>query len=88
MHRLVALFTFALLLSPLAARSEDYVDIVPGSRIRITERDARSGALSGTVITMAADSVVMRLDNGARRSSFAFAGLSRLEVSQGKKGSH
>jgi hypothetical protein len=86
MHRLVALFTFALLLSPLAARSQDDVDIVPGSRIRITERGARSDALSGTVITMRADSVVMRLDNNARRSSFALAGLSRFEVSEGKKG--
>lgn len=87
MHRFIALGIVAFLLAPCVAWSKEPSAIVPGSRIRITERAAdEGGALSGTVVTAGADSVVMSLDKGAQRAPFALAGLSRVEVSRGEKG--
>lgn len=78
---------FALLLTPGVAWSQEPPAIVPGSRIRITELGtSRSQSRSGTVFTIGADTVVLNLDSGGERVPFALAGMSRIEVSRGRKG--
>jgi len=88
MCRLIWLGTIALLLSPHVAWSQEPPAIVPGSRIRIVaELEAgRSGIRSGTVVTVGADTVVLRLDRGGDSVPFALARISRIEVSRGRKG--
>ncbi len=85
MRRLIWLGTVALLLSPQIAWSQEPPTIAPGSRIRITGLGG-SELRSGTVVTAGADTVVLRLDRGGESVPFAFARISRIEVSRGRKG--
>jgi len=85
MRRLIWLGTIALLLSPAAAHSQEPSPIVPGSRIRITERDT-GGRHSGKVVSAGADTVVLRFDSGGKVATFSLARISGLEVSRGRKG--
>lgn len=87
MHRLIWLGAIALLLSPLVAWSQEPPAIVPGSRIRITEIGVgRSELRSGTVVTSGADSVILKLDSSGETMPFPLLWVSRIEVSQGRKG--
>ena len=87
MRRLIWLGTIALLLSPTVAWTQEPSAIVPGSRIRITELEAgKSRRRSGTVVTAAADTVVLRLDGLGATATFSLARMSGLEVSRGRKG--
>jgi len=87
MHRLFWLGTIALLLFPLAARSQKPATIVPGSRIRITERGTgKSEVRSGTVVTTGADKVMLKIDPYGETVPYSTAEISRVEVSQGRKG--
>jgi hypothetical protein len=79
--------TIALLVSPVVASSQDSSAIAPGSRIRITQLEAgKSRRSSGTVVTVAADTVVMRLDGLGATANYSLAKISGLEVSRGRKG--
>ena len=89
MRDLIWLGTLALLLSPAVAWSQEpprsFAD--PGSRIRITELQAgKSRRRSGTVVTAAADTVVLRLDGLRATTTFSLARISGPEVSRGRKG--
>jgi hypothetical protein len=86
MHRLVAFAVLALLSSPIVAWSQNDVDIVAGSRLRVTERESKHDHHLGTVVAMSADSVVVRLDESGKRAPFAWAGLSQIDVSRGNHG--
>ena len=88
MCRLIWLGAAALLLLPQVAWSQEPPAIGPGSRIRIiAELEAgRSGIRSGTVVTLGADTVVLRLDRGGDSVPFALARISRIELSRGRKG--
>jgi hypothetical protein len=79
--------TVALLLSPVVASSQDSSAIAPGSRIRITQLEAgKSTRSSGTVVTAAADTVVLRLDGLGGTTTYSLAKISGLDVSRGRKG--
>ena len=87
MRRLMRFGTVALLLSPVVAWSQEPPAFVPGSRIRITEREAgTNGRRTGTVVTASADTVVLTLDSGGETATFSLARISELEVSQGRHG--
>ena len=76
-----------LLVSPVVAMSQDPPAIVPGSRIRITELQAgKSSRHSGTVVTSAADTVVLKLDGLGATATYSRAKISGLEVSRGRTG--
>src|SRR5437764_13025358 len=82
---LIWLGTLALLLSPAVAWSQEpprsFAD--PGSRIRITELQAgKSRRRSGTVVTAAADTVVLRLDGRRGTTTCSLARISGLGVSR------
>jgi len=82
----LCLATIAVLLSPLSGWSQDPPEIVPGSRIRITDLGAgRSSRRSGTVVTAGADTVVLSLDTGGEAMPFPLAGISQVEVSRGDR---
>ncbi len=86
MRHLIWLGTIALLLSPTVAWSQEPSSIVPGSRIRITQLEAgKSRRRSGTVVTAAADTVVLRPDGLGATATVSLARISRLEVSRGRK---
>ena len=87
MRRLIRLSTIALLLSPTVATSQDPSPIVPGSRIRITQLEAgKSRRSSGTVVTAAADTVVLKLDGLGATATYSLARISGLEVSRERHG--
>ena len=87
MRHLIWLGTIALLLSPTVAWSQEPSAIVPGSRIRITQLEAgKSRRRSGTVVTAAADTVVLRPDGLGATATVSLAKISGLEVSRGRKG--
>ena len=86
MRHLIWLGTIALLLSPTVAWSQEPSAIVPGSRIRITQLEAgKSRRRSGTVVTAAADTVVLRPDGLGATATVSLAKISGLEVSRGRK---
>jgi hypothetical protein len=86
MLRLICLGMIAILLSPLSAWSQDPPEVVPGSRIRITDLGAdRSSRRSGRVLTAGADTVVLSLDTGGEAVPFPLAGISQVEVSRGER---
>ena len=86
MRHLIWLGTIALLLSPTVAWSQEPSAIVPGSRIRITQLEAgKSRRRSGTVVTAAADTVVLRPDGLGVTATVSLARISGLEVSRGRK---
>jgi hypothetical protein len=77
----------ALLLSPAVASSQDPSGIAPGSRIRITQLEAgKSRRSSGTVVTAASDTVVLKLDGLGATAIYSLARISGLEVSRGRTG--
>jgi len=83
---LIWLSTIALLLSPIAAWSQEPPPLAPGSRIRITEREAgKSRQRSGTVVTATADTVILRPDGLGPTATYSLAKISGLEVSRGRK---
>lgn len=87
MRHLIWLSTIASLLSPIVAWSQEPAGIVPGSRIRLTQLEAgKSRRRSGTVVTAAADTVVLRLDGPGATATYSLAKVSGLEVSRGRKG--
>ena len=87
MRHLIWLGTIGLLVSPVVARSQDPPAIVPGSRIRITELEGgKSRRSSGTVVTAAADTVVLRLDGLGATATYSLAKISGLELSRARKG--
>src|SRR5690348_11590628 len=87
MRPLIWLSTIALLPSPLVASSQDPPAVAPGSRIRITQLEAgKSTRRSGTVVTSAADTVVLKLDGPGETATYSLAKISGLEVSRGRTG--
>ena len=87
MRRLIRLGTIALLLSPVVASSQDPPAIAPGSRIRITQLEAgKTTRRSGTVVTAAADTVVLKLDGLGAKATYSLATISELEVSRARTG--
>ena len=87
MRGLMQCGAIVLLLAPVVAWSQEPPAIVPGSRVRITELGAATGApRSGTVVTTSADTVVLKLDNGGQTAAFSLAKISELEVSRGLHG--
>src|SRR5690348_18509946 len=87
LRRLIWLGTISLLVSPAVAMSQDPPAIAPGSRIRVTELEAgTSRRRSGTVVTAAADTVVLKLDGLGAKATYSLATISELEVSRGRTG--
>jgi hypothetical protein len=86
MRGLMQCGAIALLLAPVVAWSQEPPAIVAGSRVRITELGAATGAHAGTVVTASADTVVLKLDNGGQTAAFSLAKISELEVSRGLHG--
>jgi len=87
MRHLIWLSTIGLLVLPTVAWSQDHPAIVPGSRIRITQLEAgKSRRHSGTVVTAAADTVVLRLDGLGATATYSLARISGLELSRERKG--
>ncbi|HEY5545137.1 MAG TPA: hypothetical protein VIK50_03710 [Gemmatimonadaceae bacterium] len=83
MKRLIRIGTLSLLLFPLIGSSQGNTPVVPGARIRVTALGAVGAPRSGTVVTTAADTVVLRLDSGGETVPIPFSGISLLEVSRG-----
>lgn len=84
MRYVISLGTIALLLSPVVASSQAPPALVPGSRVRITEKGSKPRA--GAVVTADADTVVLKVDSAGKTATFSVARISELEVSRGIKG--
>jgi hypothetical protein len=84
MHRLTRLGAIVFLLSPLNAWAQDPSAIVPGSRVRITEK-GQSAPRSGMVVSAGADTVLLGIDS-VKTVPIPWEGISRIEVSRGQKG--
>jgi hypothetical protein len=84
MRHLISFGTIGLLLAPVVAWSQQPTALVPGSRVRITEKASKPRA--GTVVTASADSVVLKVDSAGQTATFSVAKISQLEVSRGIKG--
>lgn len=86
MRRLIVFGTVALLMTPSVAWAQEPPAVVPGARVRITESGTGGrGLLRGTVVTMSADTVVLRFDRGGEAVPISLARVSRIEVSRGSK---
>lgn len=58
--------------------------IVPGARIRVSAPSFSRDRLIGTVASKSADTLVVKVENGAAPLSIPLVSITRLEVSRGK----
>lgn len=76
------LITTALVLSPRIASAQKG-SVQPGNRIRVTEVEPPTRQHSGTLMSVATDTLVLKLDDTGMNVAYPHSALSKVELSAG-----
>ena len=83
--RITILMAALALTVPVDLSAQQDGRIAPGDRVRIAAPGLKGDRLTGSVLRLGSDSVVLAIKNRAEPLSLPFAGLTQFEVSSGKK---